>query len=75
MGMPFVELNFGDKFTLRFIRNADGLYGHWSLDEIMKLQPMIDDAFKPQAKHPSAVYSDDKTYSQAGFGLCKNDQK
>ena len=47
MGMPFVELNFGDKFTLRFIRNADGSYGHWSLDEIIELQPMIDDAFKP----------------------------
>ena len=46
MGMPFVELNFGDKFTLRFIRNEDGTYGHWNLNEILELQPLIDMAFE-----------------------------
>ena len=50
MGMPFVELTFDNKFCLRFIRNPDGSYGHWDLNALLELQPLIDLAFEKQGE-------------------------
>ena len=42
----FEELNFGDKFVLRFNKNEDGTYGRmWTLDELKEMQGMLDEAF------------------------------
>lgn len=44
----FEELNFGDKFVLRFNKNEDGTYGRTlTLDELQQMQVLIDDAFGP----------------------------
>jgi hypothetical protein len=53
MDMPFVELVFADKFSLRFSRNEDGTYGKpFSITQLIELQDHADHAFGIERENP-----------------------